>query len=728
MSTHHVGPTKRELVWFSLSSEGGPDEHFSTSKLQQHRRNIHREDVLPDSNRPARVRGETIIQYAGLGYAISQTGDKLMWAAEHNDSETVERLILPKCHGKTLQRSRLAFLAAFLVTIILFAGLYYLDGNDINMDNTDGVFETMLNGVVQQEQGDSSSSSSSSSAFAWLSLAAVLSLVLTLLLCAANMMPWIEEPGTSANFYINGEYTSVLHVAAAFGADEVVEILLSCGADPNVTDLRLRTPLHYAALHRRPGACRLLVSGGATTFVKDDLDMYPYDLARLSGERQGDRGNEVEEIVSMVGGPSIELVDAIKVCLEDDEGPDEILELIELRRKTTKKGMMDVREMEMSRDIDSGMNSDINYDVRVGGGGTSAWVDVRDMTMSMSDFNQNQESDGESDEESEKDEQKEKIKRGTWGTWGMTPLMLICRGTKSSFHFIEWEMIVRDIIVECGSHVNLKHPKTGETCLHYSVRTGNHVISQLLLDLGADPLCPRYKDGRTPLHMSCKRKGNIDVVLKMMDRVSGVSGDDEEEKEKDEEEKEEEKDKEEMEKDEEEASRLDPYDMEGTTPLHDALVTACDPSLVRVLLKRGCDPTLAGKSGTSALGSMHTPMGWLASRGTREHLDMMILMAKHSRVKMNMNIRDPCGLSPLHLAARGGRSNVIQWMLEEYKDTIDVSVRCSKSMKTAKEYALANGHDATLKLFERWEEEQSGERVEKVIGDSVGLRSRRQKS
>ena len=168
--------------------------------------------------------------------------------------------------------------------------------------------------------------------------------------------------------------------------------------------------------------------------------------------------------------------------------------------------------------------------------------------------------------------------------------------------------------------------------------------------------------------------------------------------------------------------------MEGTTPLHDALVTACDPSLVRVLLKRGCDPTLAGKSGTSALGSMHTPMGWLASRGTREHLDMMILMAKHSRVKMNMNIRDPCGLSPLHLAARGGRSNVIQWMLEEYKDTIDVSVRCSKSMKTAKEYALANGHDATLKLFERWEEEQSGERVEKVIGDSVGLRSRRQKS
>jgi hypothetical protein len=42
-------------------------------------------------------------------------------------------------------------------------------------------------------------------------------------------------------------------------------------------------------------------------------------------------------------------------------------------------------------------------------------------------------------------------------------------------------------------------------------------------------------------------------------------------------------------------------------------------------------------------------------------------------------------------------------MLEEYEENIDTTVRCSKSLKTASEYALANSHDATLQLLKRWE-------------------------
>jgi hypothetical protein len=159
------------------------------------------------------------------------------------------------------------------------------------------------------------------------------------------MMPLIEEPGTSSNFYINGEYTSVLHVASAFGAEDVIEVLLLCGADPNVTDRRLRTPLHYAALHRHFDSCRLLVSsGGASTLVKDDLDMYPYDLVRAGrrdeesekGGGGGGGGGEVsmEKIFELVGGPSMELLGAIKLYLEEDEKPDLIRELIEKRRES----------------------------------------------------------------------------------------------------------------------------------------------------------------------------------------------------------------------------------------------------------------------------------------------------------------------------------------------------------------------------------------------------------
>ena len=699
--THHPGPTERESIWFTLSSEGGPADNFTVSPIQQLRR-----DAQDNVVRPSRVRSETVIQYAGLGYAISQAGDRLMWAAEHNQADEVDRLVRPRCRGKVLLRTRLASLGAFLVTIVLFVGL----------------------SILQDEI-------EASWIFAYLSVAAVICLILTMILCAANLAPWIGEPGPSANFYINDECTSVLHVASAFGSSDVVNVLLSCGADPNFTDLRLRTPLHYAALHGNLDACLLLVKAGASVDVRDDQDMYPYYLARQSGrlqrskkevervrervrEREGDNddgngngnGNDTEDLVTRVlDGPPLCLLYSIRECCVengDDASPEEIRSIMTSHPAFLKR---------------------------------PAWSsNVRDMELSMVDVQDSDEDSDGDDEDSDELVQassKQQMTTTPHGTWGMTPLMLIARHTKSSFYLMEYEMIVRDLILEHGAHVDGLHPTKGTTALHYAMLSGNRALALVFLSLGADPLRAEYKRAKTALHIACSKKGNIDIVRKMLETITGRSST---EVENDingivkgvvandgnrNEDEDEDGDKEGMAISD---GSLDPFDADGSTPLHNAIVSLRDVGIVRLLLSFGADPTLSGKSGFSKLGSMNTPIGWLASKGKAVHVEMLQAIAEYTPLGFNINARDPCGLSPLHLAARSGKTNVVQWMLNTYGNTIDINVRCSTSFKTAEEYASANGHVETVRTLQRWEERQDTF-GEEDVGDTDGIRARKRK-
>ena len=54
-----------------------------------------------------------------------------------------------------------------------------------------------------------------------------------------------------------------LHIAAVANACEVVTVLLEGGADPDVTDARSMTPLHYAAAGHSVGAAAVLALRGA---------------------------------------------------------------------------------------------------------------------------------------------------------------------------------------------------------------------------------------------------------------------------------------------------------------------------------------------------------------------------------------------------------------------------------------------------------------------------------
>ena len=70
-----------------------------------------------------------------------------------------------------------------------------------------------------------------------------------------------------------------MHVAAAFGSANVIDMLVSIGANVDALDVRLRTPLHYAAMHGRKAACEVLISHGASLSARDDDGLFPYEVA-----------------------------------------------------------------------------------------------------------------------------------------------------------------------------------------------------------------------------------------------------------------------------------------------------------------------------------------------------------------------------------------------------------------------------------------------------------------
>jgi len=63
--------------------------------------------------------------------------------------------------------------------------------------------------------------------------------------------------------------TTLLHVAAATGHLPVIELLIARGADIEASDARRRTPLLYAATHRRSSAARCLLDHGAKLTARD---------------------------------------------------------------------------------------------------------------------------------------------------------------------------------------------------------------------------------------------------------------------------------------------------------------------------------------------------------------------------------------------------------------------------------------------------------------------------
>ncbi|XP_075231527.1 ankyrin repeat domain-containing protein 27-like [Lycorma delicatula] len=76
---------------------------------------------------------------------------------------------------------------------------------------------------------------------------------------------------------------TVLHIASMHGKPKVVDVLLSCGANPDASDYSGSTPLHYASSRGHQNALLLLIHCGAAVDVIDNEGNMPLHLAAGNG-------------------------------------------------------------------------------------------------------------------------------------------------------------------------------------------------------------------------------------------------------------------------------------------------------------------------------------------------------------------------------------------------------------------------------------------------------------
>ena len=82
------------------------------------------------------------------------------------------------------------------------------------------------------------------------------------------------------------ELRSYLHSATRRSDNEVVEVLLTYGADPNHADAQGKTPLHLAAATGNLSLVKLLLKFGADAGQRDHAGLTPLDAARQNNHLQ----------------------------------------------------------------------------------------------------------------------------------------------------------------------------------------------------------------------------------------------------------------------------------------------------------------------------------------------------------------------------------------------------------------------------------------------------------
>jgi uncharacterized protein len=95
------------------------------------------------------------------------------------------------------------------------------------------------------------------------------------------------EPGLVTSWSKDG--FTALHLAAFFGEEEAVKILLERGADVNVVSRNpniVVTPLHSAAAGSHPGVVKLLLEAGADVNAAQDRGFTPLHSAANNDDRE----------------------------------------------------------------------------------------------------------------------------------------------------------------------------------------------------------------------------------------------------------------------------------------------------------------------------------------------------------------------------------------------------------------------------------------------------------
>ncbi len=77
-----------------------------------------------------------------------------------------------------------------------------------------------------------------------------------------------------------------LHLAACYGDENIIKLILSAGIAINSTDNQLSTPLHYAAANNNISGVKILIQEGASVESTDSEGITPLHVASLAGNRE----------------------------------------------------------------------------------------------------------------------------------------------------------------------------------------------------------------------------------------------------------------------------------------------------------------------------------------------------------------------------------------------------------------------------------------------------------
>ncbi|KAL7302846.1 hypothetical protein TKK_0004078 [Trichogramma kaykai] len=218
---------------------------------------------------------------------------------------------------------------------------------------------------------------------------------------------------------------------------------------------------------------------------------------------------------------------------------------------------------------------------------------------------------------------------------GSTPLHIICRKIQAD-HLLEKFFTTN---ARLGNLVQINARDKGQnTPLHLAILHSKKKASEMLLSRGADPNLAD-KDGCTALHLylskihqleTFRTNNSIKIFFEICDSVKKTV-------------------------------KIDARDNEDRTPLYAALEYK-NSKAVELLLKRGANPDLANKNGS-------TPLHLICQRNkTTEYLVEFMRILHTIGKSVNIHARDKTGRTPLSVALLNGNTKMAEWLLKTGAD------------------------------------------------------------
>ncbi len=227
--------------------------------------------------------------------------------------------------------------------------------------------------------------------------------------------------------------------------------------------------------------------------------------------------------------------------------------------------------------------------------------------------------------------------------------------------------IAKTLVLEHGALVNLA-TKDGITPLHLACEPGNLVFVRLLLEQGARPNA-QDELGLTALHRAC-RAGNSEIAKYLLHYAPKETHNNTKKKFS------------------HEKADVTICTRTGDTPLHLA-AAHCQTDMVNMLLEMGASINQANNQGVTPLHVVCEHPG---------HFDtVQLLLQKGARTAA----REKAGLTALHMACRGGKIDIVQYLLhytpegtppEKFPHEKVDSALCTNQEFTALHFAAGYGH------------------------------------